>query len=186
MQDPAFSLKFGHIKSNLDLINSKLDQQSHQKMSSYHNLENLFHKMLLKSQQQSEKMLTPTKSNIDFEDLPKVGSKRGSPIIDDQTMQHDDSPAVKEEDSMYNTQRDIDLKSKITKINLFGSKQNKPEIVDESDGDFFIPTKSTSHSKSTKANMFSQDDPTPGNGRCLNNENKDPNSFIFSSKHITG
>ena len=69
------------MSTGIDLINSKLDQQSQQKMVQYHQLEDLFKEMLLKSQQQS-KMHTPTKSIVDFEDLkdlPKVGSKRASP-----------------------------------------------------------------------------------------------------------
>ena len=50
-------------------------------MVQYHQLEDLFKEMLLKSQQQSN-MQSPTKSIVDFEDLkdlPKVGSKRASP-----------------------------------------------------------------------------------------------------------
>ena len=105
-------------------------------------------------------------------------------------MQHDDSPSIQEE-TFYNTQRGHDVKRKISKGlkgNLFGQD---PPIVDESDCNSFVPTKSD-NSKCTKGKLTYHDGVsfTPGNlenGRCMGNENQNPNvGFQLTSKHISG
>ena len=87
----------GTMDTKLSLLNSKMDQ--------FGQFNELFNRLLSKSQMQSEKMETPQKSNLDFEGLPKVGSKRSTPNALDQTMQHDDSPVIKEEtdEGFYNS-----------------------------------------------------------------------------------